>query len=81
MDKHTGLPVPGYRLQSDDAVKIVTGHKHAEEQLLRLLDALAARDDIDKRWLSIGRSHFEQGWMAVNRAVFQPSRVKLPGEE
>jgi len=35
----------------------------------------------DQRWLSIAQSHFEQGFMALNRSVFKPSRVRLPGDE
>lgn len=35
----------------------------------------------DPRWIAIARSHFEQGFMALNRAVFQPQRIKLPEDE
>jgi hypothetical protein len=76
--KHEGLPVAGYQPQSGDAVAIVNFNKHAEEHVLRLLDQLALNDDIDKRWLAIGRTQIEQGFMAVNRAVFKPGRVRLP---
>ena len=36
-----GLPVPGYRPQSNDAVAAVSRLKIAEERILRELDALA----------------------------------------
>lgn len=71
------LPVAGYRDQSNDAVALVNGNKVIEEQVLRILDDLAARDDVDKRWLAIGRTAIEQGFMAVNRSIFKPERVKL----
>lgn len=32
----------------------------------------------DGRWLAIARTKFEEAFMALNRAVFQPGRVKLP---
>ncbi len=35
----------------------------------------------DKRWLAIARTHIQEGFMALNRAVFQPQRVKLPEDE
>lgn len=79
--KNQGLPVSGYRPQSDDAVAQVNITKQIEECVLRRLDQLAAVDGIDKRWLAIGRTSIEQGFMAVNRAVFQPGRVKLPDDE
>lgn len=78
MTRHEGLPVSGYRPQSADAVSLVNTNKVAEEEVLRLLDRLATRPDIDKRWLAIGRTAIEQGFMAVNRAVFQPARIDLP---
>jgi hypothetical protein len=71
---HSGLPVSGYRPQSEGAVALVNANKDAEERVLRILDALKDAPDIDQRWLAIGRTHIEQGFMAVNRAVFKPAR-------
>ena len=76
--KHEGLPVAGYRPQDGTAVQKVNTNKEAEERVLRILDDLAADPEVDKRWLAIGRTHIEQGFMAVNRAVFKPGRVVLP---
>lgn len=78
MAEHAGLPVAGYRPQSTEAVDLVNSFKAAEERLLRELDALAKSEAIDKRWLAIGRTAIEQGFMAVNRSVFRPARVTLP---
>jgi hypothetical protein len=72
-----GLPVAGYRPQHPVAVAAVNANKALEESDLRRLDALAADPAVDKRWLAIGRTHLEQGWMAVNRAIFKPDRVEL----
>jgi hypothetical protein len=77
MTTHSGLPVEGYRPQSADAVTLVNANKRAEEEVLRILDALATSPDVDKRWLAIGRSAIEQGFMAVNRSIFKPARVSL----
>ena len=80
MTDHQALPVSGYKPQSQERVDLVNANKAIEEQTLRILDGLAARTDIDKRWLAIGRTHLEQAFMAINRAVFQPERAKLPGD-
>lgn len=78
-EKHEGLPVPGYRPQSSEAVELVKVNKELEERVLRVLDALAGLGEvIDQRWLAIGRTHIEQGFMAVNRSIFRPGRVALP---
>ncbi|MEA5159990.1 cyclic nucleotide-binding protein [Cereibacter johrii] len=78
-NQHFGLPVPGYRPQSDEAVAAVKGFKEIEERVLRMLDHLAASDlAADGRWLAFGRTQIEQGFMAVNRSIFKPQRAVLP---
>lgn len=81
MSEHTGLPVAGYRPQSDAKVDLVNANKRVEETALRMLDHLATLPETDKRWLAIGRTEIENGFMAVNRAVFRPARVDLPGDQ
>jgi hypothetical protein len=81
MKEHSGLPVAGYKPQSDEKVALVNSNKEIEERLLRQLDEMAGvyyKHDVSHRWLAIARTHFEEGFMALNRAIFQPSRVKLP---
>ncbi|MFC3442552.1 hypothetical protein ACFOKF_15360 [Sphingobium rhizovicinum] len=84
MQKAEGLPVSGYRPQSQDNIDLVNHFKAVEEQLLRHIDVMRDRGpspQYDQRWLSIAQTQLEQGFMALNRAVFQPSRVRLPGDE
>ena len=77
--EHKSLPVAGYTTQSQERVDLVNSFKATEERILRELDALAQREDqIDKRWLAIGRTQLEQAFMAINRSIFQPQRAKLP---
>lgn len=81
MTDHKGLPVAGYRSQTGDAVATVNRHKEIEERVLRLLDDLKDDHTVDQRWLATGRTDIEKGFMAVNRAVFRPGRVKLSEDE
>lgn len=76
---HDGLPVQGYKPQSQANVDLVNSMKAAEENILRMLDTL--QGTADPRWLAVGRTHIEQGFMAVNRSIFKPGRAKLPGDE
>ncbi len=80
-ETHQALPVEGYRAQPTSNVDLVNTNKRKEEEVLRILDSLSLIMDIDKRWLAIGRTQIEQGFMAVNRAVFKPERVGLPVDE
>ena len=74
---HQPLPVAGYKPQSQATVDLVNINKRQEEVALQNLDALAQLADIDKRWLAIGRTHLEQAYMAINRSIFQPTRITL----
>lgn len=78
MSENQGLPVAGYAAQSDEKVESVNANKRDEERVLRVLDELKDNPEVDQRWLAIGRTSIEQGFMAVNRAIFQPGRVSLP---
>lgn len=80
-EQHNPLPVAGYTAQSKTAVDMVNEHKIFEEQLLRRLDALADTKLCDPRWLAIARTELEKAFMSLNRAVFKPQRIKLPGDE
>jgi len=79
---YQSLLVHGYQAQSDSNVGQVNMNKLMEEDLLRRLDALKGivQGADGHRWLAIGRTHIEEGFMAINRAIFQPSRVKLPSD-
>lgn len=76
-----GLPVKGYTDQPDAKINLVNRNKEVEERILRVLDPMYDSSAFDRRWLSIARTHFEQGFMALNRAVFQPQRVALPEDK
>lgn len=69
--------VAGYRQQDAARIVMVNTNKELEERLLRLLDGLSEIEAVDKRWLALGRSQIEQGFMAINRSIFRPGRVEL----
>jgi hypothetical protein len=82
-DAQPGLPVAGYKEQPMAAVRLVNMNKHREERLLRIIDDLIKGQDpqglaidSDPRWLAIARTHLEQGFMALNRAIFKPERIQ-----
>ena len=73
-------PVSGYTDQPDTNVDIVNMNKQIEELVLQMIDGLGGdvgSMNVDKRWLAIARTNIEQGFMALNRAVFCPQRVPL----
>jgi hypothetical protein len=75
-DLHAPLPVSGYTHQTSQAVALVNQNKRLEEQVLRQLDMVAGMPGVDPRWFAVGRRHIEQGFMEVNRSIFNPERLK-----
>ena len=74
-------PIKGYQNVSSEKQDLVNQNKEAEERILRQLDHLAQQSFVDHRWLAIGRTAIEDAFMAINRSIFAPSRVKLPEDE
>jgi hypothetical protein len=68
--------VKGYTDQPTSKVDLVNRNKVLEEKVLRVLDELKLTYDVDLRWLATGRTEIEKGFMAVNRAIFQPKRLE-----
>jgi hypothetical protein len=65
--------ITGHQKQPQQKVDAVNTTKGIENDLGRWLKQLQADvEDVDGRWVSIARTHFQQGFMALNRAVFQP---------
>lgn len=81
MTDHAGLPVAGYVPQTDEKVALVNRNKELEERCLRACEAIRDTPGMDRRMAALAITNFQQGFMWLNRAVFQPSRIKLPEDE
>lgn len=93
MADNKGLPVAGYKDQSDAKVALVNENKILEERCLRQIDAMnkfnMAQEDAgigrsgqhDTRMMALARTGIQEAFMWLNRAVFQPSRIDLPEDE
>ena len=79
MTEHNGLPVHGYRPQSDRKIAVVNKNKELEERVLRQLDEMRnGGSDYDQRMVSLAFTGIQEAFMWMNRAVFQPTRAALP---
>lgn len=58
----------------DEAIATVDGLQAAEGYVLDLMEKVRLNEDldVDPRWSSIARTHVEQGFMAMNRAILSP---------
>lgn len=77
-------PIKGYQDVSPEMQAAVNLCKEMEERCLRIIDhlpgALGSTTGHDPRWLAIGRTHIQEGFMAINRSIFQPKRIALPSD-
>lgn len=80
-EKHEGLPVSGYLPQGADKVAIVNENKVLEERCIRAAEAIRDAEGMDGRMAALAITNIQQGFMWLNRAVFQPGRIALPEDE
>jgi hypothetical protein len=88
MKYHKALPVKGYAdMQHQETIDLVDEGKELEERVLRYFEKVSknitdeAKGGVlkgDPRWISIARTHVQQGFMASTRAIFNPQRIMLP---
>lgn len=81
MTDHKGLPVSGYVNQNAANVALVNANKELEERVLRAAEAIQKTSGMDARMAAIAITQIQQGFMWLNRAVFQPERIKLPEDK
>jgi hypothetical protein len=67
---------PPMALQSltEDQADLVTEIARMGRGMGDMVAELMATPDIDKRWVSIGATHLQQGVMALERAVIKPPK-------
>lgn len=66
--------IAGYRELSEAEIDLINAIKHVgNDELAPLIEKLAHDPDIDGRWVSIARTHFQEGLMALTRAITKPT--------
>lgn len=66
------LKIQGYRNLTQDEILVINNIKSHGKVLQELCLLVEKIEDIDKRWLSIARTHFQEGLMALTRSVARP---------
>lgn len=61
-----------YREPSEAEIKLIELVKAKAEEVRELLEGVARHNDIDHRWLEIGLTDLQTGFMAVIRAIARP---------
>ena len=63
--------IKGYRKLTDEEIATMNEIKEKGVELGELIEKLEAAD-ADRRWLAIGRTHMQQGLMALTRSIAKP---------
>lgn len=72
-------PVKGYRELDAEELADMNRCKEIEAMVLATVAMLRDATGYDSRWLAIGQTHIEQGFMALNRAIARPTAIEPPG--
>jgi hypothetical protein len=66
-------PIQGYRSLSQAEVDKINGIKDVGQVVGAMIEKLQSDPAHDQRWVSIARTHLQQGFMAAVRAVAKPN--------
>lgn len=73
-DTHFAQPkITGYRQLTYEEVELMNEGKALAEQVGAYIDKLSANQDTDKRWVNVGKTQLQQGFMAAIRSIAKPT--------
>lgn len=65
--------IKGYRDLSEAEIAAMNSVKDLAAQVGACVESVSAMDGVDQRWVSIARTQLQQGFMALTRAIAQPT--------
>lgn len=73
-EQTAGQPaIHGYRNLTDDQIALINEGKVLAEMVGAYVERLRLMDGPDLRWVSIGATSLQQGFMALVRSIAQPT--------
>jgi len=64
--------ITGYRELDEEEIGVMNEIKEHAKQVGHLIDKLHGYPDLDSRWIHIGATDLQKGFMALTRAVARP---------
>jgi len=65
--------ITGYRELSEEEIISMNAVKDHAKWTEEIVDGVAGLKDADQRWVSIAKTHLQQGFMALTRAIAKPT--------
>lgn len=66
-------PIQGHTPLNQAQADLINMVKRAEQAVLQIVRDINDDADIDPRWLAIGKSDVEKGFMAICRSIARPN--------
>jgi hypothetical protein len=66
-------PITGYRELTHEEITLVNAVKGLAADCGNVIDELRKDPNLDQRWVSIGATHLQQGFMAIIRGITRPT--------
>lgn len=73
MDTFTQPKITGYRQLTQEEVALMNEGKALAEQVGAYIERLRNIDSLDQRWISIGTTDLQKGFMALIRGIARPT--------
>jgi hypothetical protein len=73
METFTQPKIKGYRQLSENEALLMNEIKDLAEKVGIMVESLNIAPGVDKRWVAIARTQLQQGFMALTRAIAQPT--------
>lgn len=65
--------IKGYRDLSAEEIALMNEAKAMAEQVGALVEKIASTQGVDGRWVSIGKTDLQKGFMSLIRGIAQPT--------
>jgi hypothetical protein len=65
--------IKGYRDLSSEEIALMNMAKALAEQVGQLVAEVSVTEGVDQRWVSIGKTDLQKGFMSLIRSIAQPT--------
>lgn len=66
------MQIKGYRELDDSEVELINSLKLMGDAMGKVIRTMELDPSVDQRWVAIGKTHIQQGMMALVRSVAKP---------
>jgi hypothetical protein len=65
--------INGYRELTDKEISVINDIKQLANLIGQMVTEMEKTDGIDQRWLAIGKTDLQKGFMSIVRSIAQPT--------